>query len=246
MIASLPTAQRRHDAEVAARFDQAEARFKPGLAATDVRLAGVIAAIRPLPGSQILDLGCGKGRFAVPLAERGANVVGVDLSQAMLMHAWSTPRARASASRLPFADASFDAVFAVEVVEHVRDVRAVLLEARRVLRPGGQLVIVDKNCLALDVRRPWLPAALIKWIDQKRGFWMYPSGGLVQERWFLPSRLRQAITRAGFARSRFEFLLTPDESQRWIHRTIPPLRLMTLWSAVVPDGSALDCPEGIR
>ncbi len=237
----MTAAIRHHDAEVAARFDEAEARFKPGLAADDVRLAGVIEAIGPLAGLRVLDLGCGKGRFASPLAERGARVVGVDLSQAMLVHAKGIERARAAARRLPFADATFDVVFAVEVVEHVGDVRPILREARRVLRPGGRLVLVDKNKLAIDARRPWLPSSLLKWIDERRGLWMYPSGGPVRERWFVPGRLRDEITRAGFSRSRFKFLLTPDESRRRLHRAIPAARLLTLWVAEVaqsPDASS--------
>ena len=94
--------------------------------------------------------------------------------------------------------------------------------------------MVDKNVLAVDARRPWAPSVLIKWIDQKRGLWMYPSDGLVQERWFLPSILQREIRRSGFERSSVEYLLSPSESQRWLFRAFPVARLMTLWSASVP------------
>ncbi len=235
MIAGLvPPPHPTHDAEVAARFDATEARFKPEVASDDVRLAGVVRAIGPVAGLRVLDLGCGKGRFAVHLADQGAEVLGVDLSSAMLGCASGIDRAKASAKRLPFADRVFDAVIAVEVLEHVGDVRPVLREARRVLRPGGRLAIVDKNLLALDSNRPWFPSVGIKWLDQKRGRWMYPSGGPVSERWFVPMRLRSQILRSGFERSNVEFLLTPRESRRFVFRAVPAARLMTLWSASVP------------
>ncbi len=97
------------------------------------------------------------------------------------------------------------------------------------------MAVVDKNVLALDARRPWLPSAAVKWIDQRRGLWMYPSGGPVQERWFVSKWLQREIARSGFGQSRVESLMTPAERRRWVFRAIPAARLMTLWSASVPD-----------
>ena len=234
-----PLAPDRHDAEVAARFDAAEARFKPSVSEDDARLTALIRTIGPLDGKRLLDLGCGKGRFATRLVALGAEVVGIDLAGAMLVEARGIDRAKASARRLPFVDAAFDAVFAVEVLEHVGDVRPVIREARRVLKLGGALAIIDKNALALDVNRPWLPAVVVKWVDERRGLWMYPSGGPVRERWFVPHALSQTIGRLGFVSLRVEYLLTPRESRRWLHRSIPPTRLMTLWTAIKAE-EALD------
>jgi 2-polyprenyl-6-hydroxyphenyl methylase/3-demethylubiquinone-9 3-methyltransferase len=222
-----------HDAVVAARFDESEARFKASVSSEDVRLRALLRSLGPIEGLRILDLGCGKGRFAAHLRERGAEVIGLDLSAAMLGRAVGLHRVRASARRLPFADSTFDAVVAIEVLEHVGAVGPILDEARRVLKPGGRLTVVDKNLGALDARRPWLPSGLVKRIDERRGLWMYPAGGLVRERWFWPGVLKRRLRR-DFAEVRVEFLLRPEEARRWVFRSIPAARLMALWSARVP------------
>ncbi|WP_435016459.1 class I SAM-dependent methyltransferase [Tundrisphaera sp. TA3] len=223
-----------HDAEVGTRFDIHAARFKAAVAPDDVRLRAVTRALGPLAGRLILDLGCGKGRFAAHLRDQGANVVGVDLSAAMLAEASGFPRARASARRLPFAAGTFDGIAAVEVLEHVGDVGPVLAEIRRVLRPGGRLAIVDKNAGALDARRPWLPSSLVKRIDERRGLWMYPADGPVRERWFWPGGLRRELRETGFRDVRVSHLLRPEEARRRIFRAVPTARLWTLWAARTP------------
>ena len=75
----------------------------------------------------------------------------------MLAGATGLDRVRGSARRLPFDGATFDAVIAVEVFEHLAAIDEVLREVRRVLRPGGIVAIVDKNAGSWNARRPWLP-----------------------------------------------------------------------------------------
>jgi ubiquinone/menaquinone biosynthesis C-methylase UbiE len=227
-----------HDAFVAARFDESEARFKGEVAPDDVRLRAVVASLGPLEGRRVLDLGCGKGRFAAHLTRLGAVVVGLDLSASMLARAIGLDRVRASAKRLPFADGTFDAVVAIEVIEHVGAVGAVLDEARRVLKAGGRLAIVDKNVGALDARRPWLPSVVLKRIDERRGLWMYPPGGPVVERWFRPRALKKRLER-DFRDVRIRYLLRPEEAGRLAFRAVPSTRLMVLWSARVAAGKEI-------
>jgi 2-polyprenyl-6-hydroxyphenyl methylase/3-demethylubiquinone-9 3-methyltransferase len=226
-----------HEGHVGARFDALEGRFKVEVAPDDARLRAIRGALGPLNGRRVLDLGCGKGRFAARLRAEGARVVGLDLSAAMLASARGLERVRGTGRRLPFAAGAFDGVFAVEVFEHMEPggIEATLDEVGRVLRPGGTVAIVDKNAAALDARRPWLPSLALKWIDQRRGRWMYPADGPVRERWFWPGMLRDAL-RERFGRVQVEFLLSPAEARSRLHRRVPSIRLMALWSARAPGG----------
>jgi SAM-dependent methyltransferase len=101
-----------------------------------------------LPGMELLDVGCGPGSITVGLAEAVAPglVVGVDLQAAQIEQARALAAERgvnnlrfevADIFRLPFADASFDVVFANAVLLHLHDPLAALREMRRVLRPSG-------------------------------------------------------------------------------------------------------------
>jgi SAM-dependent methyltransferase len=72
--------------------------------------------------------------------------------------------ARADGARLPFKDAVFDTVFAIDVIEHVPDERALIIEALRVLRPGGRLIMTTPNS-TISV----FPKVLQPWIDRQWG-----------------------------------------------------------------------------
>jgi 2-polyprenyl-6-hydroxyphenyl methylase/3-demethylubiquinone-9 3-methyltransferase len=231
----------RHEDLVAARFDALHVRFKPRVDDDDPRVRGILEALGPFRGRRVLDLGCGKGRFGRILAARGAVVVGLDVSAAMLASGEGSglDRVQGSAARLPFRDASFDAAIAVEVFEHLapRAVEEACDELRRVLRQDGWLVLVDKNALAMNARRPWLPAAAVKWIDERRGLWMYPPGGPVRERWFRPLAMKRRLSRR-FADVRMRYLLSRDEAGRFPFRAFPSTRRFVLWAARSPGGVA--------
>ena len=228
-----------HERYVASRFTKIESRFRDQVDAHDYRLVACIDALsRITPTTRILDLGCGKGRFACHLQALGAEVVGLDGSQGMLAHANRLNRVRGSALRLPFASQSFDSVIAIEVFEHLpaAGISQTLVESRRVLRPGGRLVIVDKNLYSLDAKRPWLPKVIVKKRDEFNGLWMYPNDAPVREQWLSPARFARRLSRT-FTDVKTQFLMSPEESCKAVFRWIPRSRLMTLWTASVGEKS---------
>jgi SAM-dependent methyltransferase len=106
-------------------------------------IAEALARLDLPPAPEILDAGCGSGRNMVELARVGA-VTGVELADA------SAQRARqrnvgsvvqGSVTDLPFEDDSFDLAVCLDVIEHLDDDRAALRELRRVIRPGGKLLV---------------------------------------------------------------------------------------------------------
>ncbi|MCK5397447.1 MAG: methyltransferase domain-containing protein [Thermoplasmata archaeon] len=96
--------------------------------------------------TRVLDAGCGTGRYSLEIHERtGANVTGIDFSRGMLSKASQKNTGiwlQGDASSLPFESENFDTVIIMLVLQHVDDEPKVISEAWRVLKPGGQLVIV--------------------------------------------------------------------------------------------------------
>ena len=102
-------------------------------------------------GARIADVGSGKGRFARLVRERfpDASVIALDLAEAMLRHVPSgVERVAASMTALPLATASVNAAYATESLEHAVDIPAAVAELARIVKPGGRIVIIDKNAEA--------------------------------------------------------------------------------------------------
>ncbi len=106
-----------------------------------------IAAIQP--GQRVLDIGCGRGEFALHCAKNNALVWGLDYAPTALEFAKSLPISpclgfqQADAENLPFADNSFDTIFMLDVVEHLNpaEMQTALDQAYRTLKPGGRLIV---------------------------------------------------------------------------------------------------------
>ena len=104
----------------------------------------LLELLGPAPGEIVLDLCCGPGNLAAEILERqpGARVVGADLAPGMLALAAAEVPAifvLCDAEALPFATASFDAVACGHGLQFCPNLQAVLVEAHRVLKPGGRL-----------------------------------------------------------------------------------------------------------
>jgi SAM-dependent methyltransferase len=112
---------------------------------------------------RVLDIGCGEGQVARHLAERGAEVVGLDPTRGQLDAARARAQGprylRARAEALPCADASVDTVVVCLALEHVDDLEAAIGEVARVLEPGGRFVLV--------LSHPLLQAPGSGWVDDR-------------------------------------------------------------------------------
>lgn len=129
----------------------------------------------PLAGKRVLDVGCGKGRFARVFHEQepDAELWGLDLSEAMLRFVPSGIRTRAgSMTEIPFEDAFFDHAYATESLEHAVEIDKAVAEICRVVRPGGRIVVIDKNAE--------------RWGELKTPEW---------ERWFTRRELERLLRR---------------------------------------------------
>ena len=112
-------------------------------------------------GQRLLEIGCGIGTDLVRFARGGARVTGVDLAQQAIdlarrnveLHGVADATLEvADGEALPFGDASFDAVYAHGAVQYTADPARLISEAHRVLRPGGEAIVMVYN------RRSWLSA----------------------------------------------------------------------------------------
>ncbi|MHB8494831.1 MAG: class I SAM-dependent methyltransferase [Casimicrobiaceae bacterium] len=166
-----------------------------------LRARRIVAALADFGGvdivnARVLDIGCSAGLITEEVARSAAWVVGVDVDFDALAHAASLLGAahfvHASATRLPFAEGTFDAVVCNHVYEHVSDPLALMWEVHRVLRSGGACYFAGGHRLQLiepHYRLPflsWLPRrSASAWI-RRRGY-----AARYEEMFVVPWRLRR-------------------------------------------------------
>ena len=125
-----------------------------GALVKSVELEWVMNLLQPQVGEQILDAGCGSGIFTQPIAEQGAWITGIDISQPMLKRATTRlPQHEflaADICDLPFADDAFDKTVSITALEFIENGEQAIAELFRVTKPGGLVVVATLNRLS-----PW-------------------------------------------------------------------------------------------
>ena len=164
-----------------------------------------------LPGTRILDAGCGAGEYVEAMCRAGAQAQGIEYVEAKIdqwnaRHPGDGRVVRGDLACLQFDDGTFDAVLLNEVLEHVPDDRLALNEIARVLKPGGILLLFSPNryhpfethgvySLKTGAHRGMARTFLLPWVPMAIGrrFVHYWS------RNYWPLELARMVRQAGFA-----------------------------------------------
>ncbi len=145
--------------QVSGAFDRQASYYATGRGQSPWFRAQVDIVMKMLDSEQglILDIGCAAGAEVQPLLSRGFRIVGVDYSEEMVRLAHQQFGAlegvnfcRADAESLPFASASFDHVVCLGVFEYLSTYDRCLQEIKRVLRPGGVVILSVPTRISLD------------------------------------------------------------------------------------------------
>lgn len=164
-------------------------------------------------GMKVLDLGCGNGRVYEYLQQKNIDYTGFDLSQGLLDEAQKkypeTTFVQGNMVSLPFEDNTFDQVWSIASFHHLQnqtDRKQCLAEIRRVLKPGGKLLMTSWNLLQKKYRSQLFKNIVsCKWMTVSiYDFnipWKNADGSVKADRYyhaFTPSRLRRLLQNAGF------------------------------------------------
>ena len=181
----------------------------------DAHFALPSRGLKPFAGLRLLDIGCGGGLIAEPLARLGARVTGIEPAEANIRAArtHAAPQGLdidyrvARAEDLAAAGETFDGVMCLEVVEHVPDVGAFLMTCAGLVRPGGIMVLSTLNrtlksfALAIvgaEYVLRWLPVGTHQW-----------------DRFVTPTELDRHLAAAGLRMGRPEGMVYNPLSDRW-------------------------------
>jgi len=218
---------------VAAMFDGVAQRYDLAndvlaLGQTRIWRRAVVAAIKPQPGEIILDLAAGTGTSSVPFAKAGAHVIPTDFSLGMLRVGHERqpelPFVAGDGLNLPYRDNSFDAATISFGLRNLTDRSAGLAEFRRVLKPGGRLVICEFSSptskplrtLYTEYLMKALPAVATK-VATNPDAYVYLAESI--RAWPVQAELAEEIIAAGFAEVQWRNLTGGIVA---VHRAVNP------------------------
>ncbi|MGD9785316.1 MAG: bifunctional 2-polyprenyl-6-hydroxyphenol methylase/3-demethylubiquinol 3-O-methyltransferase UbiG [Hyphomicrobiaceae bacterium] len=175
-------------------------------------------ALRPLSGLRILDVGCGGGLIAEPMARLGATVTGIDLAGDSIAAA----RAHAASSgltidykvesleRMAEDGARFDAVLCLEVIEHVPEPGRMIATISRVVEPGGLAILSTINRTSRSYALAIVAAEyVLRWLPRGTHDW---------NRFVTPQELEGFVAAAGLETLRHEGLVYDPLTDAWSRR----------------------------
>ena len=176
---------------MAAEWWDPEGKFRPLHMMNPVRLDYIVTQIaaefgrdrrapRPFQGLRVLDIGCGGGLVAEPMARLGAEVVGADAAEGNIavarLHAEQqglrVDYRATTAESLAGAGEVFDVVLALEIVEHVADPPAFIATCRDLVRPGGLVIVSTLNRTAKSFGAAIVGAEwVLRWLPRGTHDW---------------------------------------------------------------------------
>jgi SAM-dependent methyltransferase len=160
------------------------------------RLRKCAAIIGGLTPGTMLDIGCANGDWCRYWADRGWTCSGIDINPGSIEEASQAGvDARLcdlSDGGLPFDDASFDLVFAGEIIEHLVDTDGFVSEVHRCLKPGGHLLLTTPNLASFENRLRLLLGFYPMWLN-------WNLGGAGHVRAYTPRILKHQLRQCGFS-----------------------------------------------
>ncbi len=171
--------------------------------------------MRPFEGLSLVDIGCGGGLIAEPMARLGFAVTGIDAAEKSLSVARAHAEAEAvavdyrleSVEALAQSGAQFDVVLALEVVEHVADLQGFLDAAGALVRPGGTAILSTLNRTVRSYVFGIIGAEyVLRWLPRGTHSW---------GKFLKPSELAGAVRHAGLVVDRLDGISFDPLADRW-------------------------------